>query len=1034
VVAAFAVSACQTALRPEEAKKLEASFEAPFVPPPRTVVDITAVLDQHKRDIGRVEALRAAAARTPPSTSDPAVLALFYHERAFAFRGLGLVKQELADWGEAARYAQLAGPRPATPEDVRLFRNRLDQRVPMQLAVAEMEHGSINRAIGIYEDFERRFGSSAVLYGFATEAHASRGDLVTAEAVIRKATAVLAEERRTKPPNIVALSTGIVAGGEASVFEINGKLAEAEKARREGIAAMESNENLATSFVLHLHRGRLARVIARQGRLVEAEVEARKALLASLDRFGRYSPYTASILHELASIILAQGRYTDAEALERATLDIYANLGRSEEANVHIARTRRGLASALGAQGRWVDALAEYEAIRRGLQDEELFRRLIESDPDYLRTLLNVGREREAVPLLMKAVKRSTEHSGANSFDTVTYRGLLAIAHTAIGDRLSALREFAAAIPTLSMPSLDIDDDPQTRLDHDRRVGQILNAYVGLLWDVRGTREAGSLDVAAEAFRVADAARSRSVERALDASTARTAAKTPELRDLVRREQDARMQLSALRRLLADVLGRPSDPQQGRFLADLRGRIEALSQAHQTVRRQIERDFPDYSKLLNPLPATIAQVRDSLRPGEALIATFVLRDRTFVWAVPQHGAPAFAAADTSERALAEAVETVRRALAPHVIRIGDIPPFDVVAADKIFRLVLEPVRSGWEGAESLLIVPHGPLGQLPFALLPTKPTPAPVDSGLLFDGYRRVPWLVRTHAVTVLPSPGALATLRSVPVLNRDRRAFVGFGDPLFSNQQAREAAREQPQAVALATAATGEGALAEFRNLRIARRDSSRLSILPRLPDTADEIRAIAATLGADEARDVFLRERANEQTVRTLDLRAYRVIAFATHGLVPGDLDGLTQPALALTAPEVANVPGDGLLTTEKIFGLRLDADWVVLSACNTAGGSGAGSDAISGLGRAFFYAGARALLVTSWPVETTSARALTTDLFRRQQANQRMPRAKALQQTLNALIDDGVRIDKATNRAAYSYAHPIFWAPFSLVGDGG
>jgi CHAT domain-containing protein len=215
---------------------------------------------------------------------------------------------------------------------------------------------------------------------------------------------------------------------------------------------------------------------------------------------------------------------------------------------------------------------------------------------------------------------------------------------------------------------------------------------------------------------------------------------------------------------------------------------------------------------------------------------------------------------------------------------------------------------------------------------------------------------------------------------------------------------------------------------------DTSRLAMLPRLPDTGEEIRGIARAIGADLERDVFIGVPANEQTVRRLDLRRYRVVAFATHGLAPGDLDGLTQPALALTAPEVANVEGDGLLTMEEILALRLDADWVVLSACNTTSGTGPAAEAISGLGRAFFYAGARALLVTYWPVETTSARALTTDLFRRQATQPGLGRAKALQQTMTALIDAGGFIDPRTGTAVFSYAHPIFWAPFALIGDGG
>lgn len=164
-----------------------------------------------------------------------------------------------------------------------------------------------------------------------------------------------------------------------------------------------------------------------------------------------------------------------------------------------------------------------------------------------------------------------------------------------------------------------------------------------------------------------------------------------------------------------------------------------------------------------------------------------------------------------------------------------------------------------------------------------------------------------------------------------------------------------------------------------------------------------------------------------------ARKVIAFATHGLMPSDLNGLDQPALALSAPDVAGGIGDGLLTMDEILALKLNADWVVLSACNTAAGEGAGSEAVSGLGRAFFYAGARALLVSNWPVETVSARLLTTDLFKRQADHPDLTRADALRQTMLALMDSAGQRD-ASGKLQFSYAHPMFWAPFSLVGDGG
>ena len=171
----------------------------------------------------------------------------------------------------------------------------------------------------------------------------------------------------------------------------------------------------------------------------------------------------------------------------------------------------------------------------------------------------------------------------------------------------------------------------------------------------------------------------------------------------------------------------------------------------------------------------------------------------------------------------------------------------------------------------------------------------------------------------------------------------------------------------------------------------------------------------------------------VKALDLARYRIVAFATHGLIPGDVDGLTQPALALTAPDVADIDGDGLLTVEEILGLKLNADWVVLSACNTAAGAGAGAEAVSGLGRAFLYAGARALLVTNWSVDSASARELVTGVFRRQAGDATLSRAEALRQSMMGLME-GSEVKNEAGETVYTHAHPIFWAPYTIIGDGG
>ena len=1040
---ALVSSACQTgpkAMSIEEAKQVAASFTgSSFVPPPRTINDITAILDQQKRaNPEAAAAARAKADQPPRDTTDRETLAKFYYERGLAAREIGRAKQEIEDLTRALSYSG------SVPGDFEI-------RLLHELSNAEMAGGNYSRAM----DYTRQAmwkatgtywrGWLITLNGKLALIYASWGDLNAAEAALRDALIVYAESQRwmQQRPEWISGRQAQVARAQAAVLAAKGRYAEAEAFQRRAVAALAEDpvwsQNIDApgrwNIWLDYEIGRLAQYLARQGRLLEAENEARMALLGALSKRGRYSTQTAIVLRNLIQVIFEQGRYAEAETLAHARIDIYEKSGSAPE-SVLLAGARADLASALGAQGRWREALAEYEAIRTGLAgDPQYSQKFFSGHVGWAVALLNTGQPDRALEPLHAALERSQQLVGDKHKNTGGIRGLLARAYADKGDRPRALREFREATQLLLTPSPDVDDESTTRAAQDQRLGMILTSYIGLLSDIKGTpleKQAG-VEVAAEAFRLAEVVRGQSVQRALDASAARAAAKTPALADLVRQEQDTKKQVTSLNSLLANVLSAPTEQQNPKVMAELRGQIDALGRARLALAEQIAKEFPAYAQLVNPAPATLEQARATLRAGEALISTLVTRERTFVWAVPSSGLVAFATAPIGAKALETAVTKLRTALDPSAKTLGEIPEFDLASAHKLYSALLEPVADGWKKADNLLIVGHGPLGQLPFALLPTRPTTLGPEQGAIFANYRAVPWLVRTHAVTVLPSVTALATLRALPSGDPQRRPFVGFGDPYFSQEQASRATRESGQVQVAALSVRGVP-ITLRSSPKTQSFDSSQLAMLPRLPDTADEIRGIALAMDADLTRDVFIGAQANEKNVKTLDLSRYRVIAFATHGLIPGDLDGLTQPALALTAPDVAQIEGDGLLTMEKILALRLNADWVVLSACNTASGKGAGSEAVSGLGRAFFYAGARALLVSNWPVETTSARALTTELFRRQKAEPSLTRAKALQQTMNWLIDGPGLVDPKTNTIVFSYAHPIFWAPFSLVGDGG
>jgi CHAT domain-containing protein len=152
--------------------------------------------------------------------------------------------------------------------------------------------------------------------------------------------------------------------------------------------------------------------------------------------------------------------------------------------------------------------------------------------------------------------------------------------------------------------------------------------------------------------------------------------------------------------------------------------------------------------------------------------------------------------------------------------------------------------------------------------------------------------------------------------------------------------------------------------------------------------------------------------------------VVYFATHGLVAGDVKGLAEPSLALTLPKEPSEFDDGLLTASEIAQLKLNADWVVLSACNTIAGDKPGAEALSGLARAFFYAGARSLLVSHWAVESNAATRLTTATFAIMKSDPTLGRAEALRRAMLEYVRDA-----ANPRNAY----PAYWAPFVVVGEG-
>jgi CHAT domain-containing protein len=443
----------------------------------------------------------------------------------------------------------------------------------------------------------------------------------------------------------------------------------------------------------------------------------------------------------------------------------------------------------------------------------------------------------------------------------------------------------------------------------------------------------------------------------------------------------------------------------------LRNDIDRTETEVREARALIVSAFPSYAALSDPKPLSIGETQALLKPDEALVAILVGSDKSFLWVVTRERT-GWAQLELGGEALAREVTALRMGLDPLAQQdaegttgslAGIVQGFDLARAHALYKRTLGALESVFADKEHLIIVPTGPLTSLPLQVLITKP---PADTGP--EALRNAAWLIREHALSVLPSVPSLSALRKLPGDRSALRPFFGVGDPILQGPDPAERQRSGPRRAAASPARFYRNGLADIRAVR---------ELAP-LPETADELRAIAKALGAPSDA-INLGKAASETRVKTAALSEYRIIEFATHALVAGDLSGLAEPALVLSPPDVPTDADDGLLTASEIATLKLNADWVVLSACNTAAGNAEGAEALSGLARAFFYAGARALLVSHWAVYSTAATELTTKTFEAMTSTPHLGRAEALRRSMLALIQDG--------------KPPGYWAPFVVVGEG-
>ncbi|MET4797516.1 CHAT domain-containing protein [Bradyrhizobium sp. LB11.1] len=1032
----------------EAAPKLDPGTALPkdFVAPPRNISDITAILDGEKPDEKLIAELKSDADAVPTGKEARVDLAQFYFDRANARAQLGRLADATADADKAVE----TGRGVASPN----MMARMMQLQSFQYATA----GDPKRAFEIMQRLLHEFAGTPTAKGYQFNANRSMGailiqmgDIPQAEAYLRRSLTGIQEARTSGLPRWRASYArlgqnweGEIEISRGQIFEARGQFAEAEAAYRTAEVrkragnkgVLEGDNPPAETLLLQAVDSTIlsqARMKARQGRLAEAEVDARRALLSRLKDTGKYNPVTPRYVMGLAGILVDQGRYDEAEQLGRVALEINKTVGVPEDSQSTVQLLTQ-VAGILNLQRKNAEANDMFARIDKAVVNWDPQRRqVIELNPARILALYNSGQLDAGIAAAERLVRKQIDRVGESHFDAASARGTLAIGLMRARRDADAIREFKAAIPIMMANANENADDENTTVvaARSQRLQTIVESYLLLLARAEGTGDA----VGEETFSLADAIRGHSVQQALAASSARAAAKDPALAELVRKEQDLTKQVNAQLGTLTNVLAIPSAERGEKGAQQIQTSIVALRGERDRARQEIKQKFPIYADLVSPKPPSVAEIRATLADNEAMLSFYFGQYGSFVWAVPKSGPVAFAAVKASIGDVETKIRKLREALEPQAAMISDIPPFDLKLGYELYELLLKPVESGWKPARNLIVVTNGALGLLPLSLLPTAPAEVAADEDPLFIGYRNVPWLARTHAVSTVPSAAALRTLRQLPPGKPGRGELVAFGDPYFNKDQENEAegAGDKVKVADVGGNVTRGMPLKRRNSPKLDGVDSAELGLLPRLPDTADELKSIALALQADPSKVLFLGKNATESAVKTMNLSGFKILAFATHGLVPGELNGLTQPALALSSPTVTGEGGDGLLTMEEILGLKLDADWVILSACNTGAGAGAGAEAASGLGRAFFYAGTRALLVTNWSVHSQSARQLVTDLFKRQADDPKLSRSEALRQAMMALVDGPGYLD-SEGKTQFAYAHPLFWAPYTIIGDGG
>ena len=809
-----------------------------------------------------------------------------------------------------------------------------------------------------------------------------------------------------------------------------GQMDEAETLARKALAGQQHRfgaDHPQTINALQI----LSTILAERGRKVEAAVMARQAWEISDRTLGAEHPGTLMQLANLALLVPRE----EGEDLAREAMELSArNSGENHPNTINIATNLAYILDELGRND-------EAEALKRQML-ARASKALGRSHPDTARltnnlatSLDNSGHYDEAAELYADAADVWKKVYGPVHPETLVAvsneANVLFKANRPL-DALQPARNSLAGWLSLQGSASGAHEDTRAQRNAETRAAGRRMAMTDWSAATEDGIEVRPLFI--EAFEAIQAIGLDGAADAMARSAARIAAGESGLEDVVRTWEDARERRDRLDAELASQFGQSGENQTGAEVAILSREREEAQADIVSATAKLKAQFPRFFELVVPGPLAVAELQGDdglLRDSEALIlmAPGQGDEPGFVFAVNRNVA-AWARIPIPAQVLSNSIvhlhsqldggSGTRAAVAKN--RTGP-NGFDRTEANALYDALFgaPQIREVIEGKEDWILSPQGTLLSLPFnALVTRKPEGADTDPIAL----RATPWLGLQRAISVLPSVAMIRSRSIAPVAvassggqEDDTGTFFGLGDPAFSG---------------------GEAVLVADASLTQRSASDRTLGVrgLPTLPGTRAEVEAIAALFGPERST-VVLGAQATESRLMAEsasgNLRRASTVLLATHGLIAGTFDNLAEPALALapppegqTARDGAGWEDDGLLTASEAARLDLNADWVILSACDTAAGSGPDAGGLTGLARGFFYAGARSLLVSHWKVQDDATARLTTGAIRQTLADPTLDRARAFREAMADIV-----ADTGHDGTSLAFSHPSVWAPFQIIG---